>query len=122
MINDIKIYSIKATGFTIGNGTRCKGNGLCKRVELKLNEMIIGADFLAVELGSVNVVLGMKWLDTIGTMKAHWPSLTMTFWVGEKQIILKGDPALIKVECSLKTLEKTWGGRGLRVPSWVSTL
>ena len=32
----------------------------------------------------------------------------MTFWVGEKQIILKGDPSLIKVECSLKTLEKTW--------------
>ena len=72
--------------------------GLCKRVELKLNEMIIVADFLVVELGSVSVVL--RWLDTIGTIKVHWPSFTMTFWVGEKQI---------EAKCSLKALEKTWG-------------
>lgn len=32
----------------------------------------------------------------------------MTFMVGEKQITLKGDPLLIKAECSLKTIQKTW--------------
>ena len=41
-------------------------------------------------------------------MKIHWPSLTMTFWIGAKQINLKGDPSLIRAECSLKTIEKTW--------------
>ena len=81
---------------------------MCKRVELKLNTLTIIADFLAVELGSVDVVLGMQWLDTTGTMKVHWPSLTMVFRVGEKQITLKGYPTLIKAECSLKTLKKTW--------------
>ena len=32
----------------------------------------------------------------------------MTFRRGKKQIILKGDPSLIRAECSLKTIEKTW--------------
>ncbi|TYK02434.1 retrotransposon protein [Cucumis melo var. makuwa] len=95
-------------GYTIGNGTRCKGKGICRRVEIKLEEITTIADFLAVELGSVDAVLGMQWLDTTGTMKIHWPSLTMSFWNEGRQIILKGDPSLIKTECSLRTLEKTW--------------
>ncbi|KAA0063771.1 peroxidase 64 [Cucumis melo var. makuwa] len=93
---------------TIGDRTRCKGKGICRRVEMKLKEITIIADFLAVELGTVDAVLGMQWLDTTGTMRIHWPSLTMTFWDKGKQIVLKGDPSLIKVECALKTIEKTW--------------
>ncbi|KAL4025534.1 hypothetical protein IC575_013936 [Cucumis melo] len=50
----------------------------------------------------------MQWLDTTGTMKIHWPSLTMVFWKEGNKVVLKGDPALIRAECSLKTLEKTW--------------
>ncbi|KAA0040484.1 Retrovirus-related Pol polyprotein from transposon 297 family [Cucumis melo var. makuwa] len=84
---------------------RCKGKGVRRRVELKLKEII--ADFLAVELGTVDAVLGMQWLDTIGTMRIHWPSLTMTFWKG-RQIVPKGDPSLIRAKRSLKTIEKTW--------------
>ena len=75
---------------------------------MKLKELTIVADFLAVELGKVDLVLGMEWLDSTGTMKVHWPSLTMTFWTKGRRIILKGDPSLTKLECSLKTLEKTW--------------
>ena len=37
-------------GVIIGNGTRCKGQGICKRVKLKLNELCIVAYFLVVEL------------------------------------------------------------------------
>ena len=56
----------------------------------------------------MDVVLGMQWLDTTSTMKVHWPSLTMVFWNGENKVVLKGDPSLIRAECSLKTIEKTW--------------
>lgn len=40
-------------GVTIGKGTDRRGKGLCKRVELKLPELTIIADFLVVELGKV---------------------------------------------------------------------
>lgn len=49
----------------------CHGKGIYKRVELRLKEMTIIADFLTVELGKVDIVLGMQWLDTMGTMKVH---------------------------------------------------
>lgn len=53
------------------------------------------------------VILSMQWLETTGTMRVHWPSLTMTFWIGEIDYS-KGDPSLIKAECSSKTIETTW--------------
>ncbi|XP_016900785.2 uncharacterized protein LOC107991020 [Cucumis melo] len=95
-------------GVTIGNGTWRQGQGICKRGKLKLNELCIVAGFLVVELGIMDLVLGMQWLNSTGIMRVHWPSLTMTFWVGERQMVLKGDPTVIKAECSLKTLGKTW--------------
>ena len=110
IIEEMKIPSEADTTFaaTIGDGTCCKGRGLCKRLEVKLQGITVVADFLLIELGNVDAILGMQWLDTTGTMKIHWPSLTMSFWVGRKQIELKGDPSLIRAECSLKTIEKTW--------------
>ena len=66
-------------GVTVGDGTRCKGKGICRKVEPRLKEMTVITDFLVVELGNIDVVLGMQWLDTTGTMKVHWPLLTMTF-------------------------------------------
>ncbi|TYK26819.1 putative membrane-bound O-acyltransferase C24H6.01c isoform X5 [Cucumis melo var. makuwa] len=54
---------------TIGDGTSCKGKGICRRVEIKLEGLTVVADFLAVELGKVDVVLEMQWLDTTSTMK-----------------------------------------------------
>ncbi|TYK15071.1 Ty3/gypsy retrotransposon protein [Cucumis melo var. makuwa] len=95
-------------GITIGDGTSCKGEGICSKVEIQLEGLRVVTDLLVVGLGTIDVVLGMQWLDTTGTMKIHWPSLTMVFWKEGNKVVLKGDPALIRAECSLKTLEKTW--------------
>ena len=109
-VKEKNLYLEKGNPFavTIGDGTKCTGKGVCKRVELELQGVVVVADFFAIELGNVDVILGMQWLDTTGTMKIHWPSLTMSFWLGKQKIILKGDPSLIQAECSLKTIEKTW--------------
>ena len=95
-------------GVTIGDGTTLEGNRICKTVEVKLPELTIVADFLVIELGGVDLVLGMQWLSTTGFMEIHWPSMTMVFMAGTSQVILKGDPSLTKAECSLKTISKTW--------------
>ena len=83
-------------GVTIGNGAKCRGRGVCRKVELKLKGLTIVTDFLAIELGNVDVVLGMQWLGTIETMKINWPSLIMKFWVGTRQVTLKRDPSLVR--------------------------
>ena len=95
-------------GVTIGNGTKCREIGVCRKVEMKLKGLTVVTNFLAIDLGSVDVVLGMQWLGTIKTMKINWPSLIMKFWVGTRQLTLKGDPSLVRSECSFRTIEKTW--------------
>ncbi|TYK26802.1 retrotransposon protein [Cucumis melo var. makuwa] len=95
-------------GVTIGNGTTLKGKGICKKVEVKLSELTTVADFLVIELGRIDLVLGMQWLSTTRFMGIHWPSMTMVFMAWTTQVVLKGDPSLTKAECSLKTISKTW--------------
>ena len=88
IVEEMGLALEKSTPFevTIGDGTRCQGRGMCKRLELKLKEIPIVVDFLAIELGNVHLILGMQWLDTTGTMKIHRPSLTMTFWMGKNRL------------------------------------
>ncbi|KAL4037971.1 hypothetical protein IC575_001574 [Cucumis melo] len=86
-------------GVTIGDGTALNGKGICKNVEVKLPELTIVADFLHYR---------MQWLSTTGFMGNHWPSMKMVFMAGTTQVVLKGDPSLTKIECSLKTISKTW--------------
>ncbi|KAA0032689.1 peroxidase 64 [Cucumis melo var. makuwa] len=95
-------------GVTIGDGAALEGKGICKKVEVKLPELTIVADFLVIDLGRIDLVLGMQWLSTTGFMGIHWPSMTMVFMAGTTRVMLKGDPSLTKVECSLKTISKTW--------------
>ena len=61
-------------------------------------------DFLSLELGSADVILGMKWLETLGRMEVNWKNLTMRFQVGGVYVILQGDPSLSTSLVSLNTL------------------
>ena len=63
-------------------------------------------DFLPLELGSANVILGIKWLESLGGMQVDWQNLTMRFQVGGVLVIIQGDPNLSNSLVSLKTLWK----------------
>lgn len=81
---------------TIGDGTAnaIEGQEMCQRIELELPELTIGTEFLAINLGKLGVVLGIPWLWSTGFMGVHWPSKSLAFMIGNKTVILKGDPAL----------------------------
>lgn len=75
---------------------------------ISVQELILSEDFLPLELGSIDLILGMQWLRKMGFMGVDWGALTMSFQVGPDKITLKGDPTLTKAEVSLKKLSKTW--------------
>ena len=56
--------------------------GVCKGVTLMLQNIEIVEDFLPIELGSSDVILGMKWLATLGETQVDWGSLVMKFRSG----------------------------------------
>lgn len=73
-----------------------------------LLELMVTEDLLPFELGRVDIILGIIWLCNMGYMEVHWPSLTMTFTIGDRKITLKGDASLTATEVTLKTLTHRW--------------
>ncbi|CAK7352326.1 unnamed protein product [Dovyalis caffra] len=67
--------------------------GSMQGVVLKLQGLTIVEDFLPLKLGDSDMILGLKWLSTLGETKDDWCRLTMTIKMGEKIIVLQGDPA-----------------------------
>lgn len=65
-------------------------------------------DFLLLDLGTLDVVLGMQWLQTMGKMEADWPVLMLKFDKGGKQIMIRGNPILARLEVSMKHPAKQW--------------
>lgn len=63
---------------------------------------------MPLQLSGVEVILGMQWLRTMGTMQVDWSTLTMSFQAGEQRVTIREDPALTRVEISLKMMAKSW--------------
>lgn len=102
-------------GVLMGTGFTVKGECLCKGVVLKLQNIEVMEDFLPFELGSANVILGMKWLEMLGGMQVNWKTLTMRFKMGGVAVTLQGDPSLCNSLVSLKAMMKAIREEGLGV-------
>ena len=46
-------------------GLAVKGDGICRRVPLTLQNIKKVEDFLPLDLGSVDVILGMQWPESL---------------------------------------------------------
>ncbi|KAA0066460.1 uncharacterized protein E6C27_scaffold21G005610 [Cucumis melo var. makuwa] len=66
-------------GVILGSGTAIQGKGVCQAVEIHLADWKVTEDFLPLELGGVDVILGMQWLHSLGVTIVDWKNLTFTF-------------------------------------------
>lgn len=55
-------------GVIMGTSKAMKWKGVCQHVELKLGSIVIYESFLPLEMGRVDVILGMQWLFTLGSL------------------------------------------------------
>ncbi|KAA0041085.1 uncharacterized protein E6C27_scaffold477G00590 [Cucumis melo var. makuwa] len=82
---------------------------LVKKLQLPTKETAHYGDFLPLELGGVDVILGMRWLYSIRVTVVDWKNLTLSFSSNGKQVCINGDPSLTKARVSLKSMIKSWG-------------
>ncbi|KAJ9700965.1 hypothetical protein PVL29_006342 [Vitis rotundifolia] len=90
----------------MGTGISVKGKGICKGVCISMQGLTVVEDFLPLELGKTDVILGMPWLGTLGDVKVNWKMLTMKVRLGKTVIVLKGDPSLSRTDVSLKAMAR----------------
>ena len=109
LVQELDLPRVGTKGYEVLMGTDMivKREGICKGVVISLQNII--EDFVPLDLGSSDVILGMRWLETLGVTKVNWKELAMKFKIdggrGEA-ITLKGDPSLSRYLVSLKSLVK----------------
>ncbi|GJZ33214.1 ty3-gypsy retrotransposon protein [Tanacetum coccineum] len=98
----------------LGNGKFEKSRGICKGVLITFPELQILEDFYPLDLESTYVILGIKWLQTLGDTSVNWKKLTMSFEIDNKRVMIKGDRglcrSLVSYKALLRSLQKKKGG------------
>ncbi|PKU83992.1 hypothetical protein MA16_Dca006467 [Dendrobium catenatum] len=61
-------------------------------------------DFVPLELGSTDIILGMKWLQTLRDTKVSWGPLMMKLMVDGRKVKIRGDAGLYISMVSLKIM------------------
>lgn len=103
----VPITNSKSFGVTLGTGEAVQGEGVSKGVRLDLQGVTIIEDFLILPLGNSDVILGIQWLEKLGTIASNWKTQTLKFQVGGEMVTLKGDSQLERTCISLKAMVKT---------------
>lgn len=95
-VEKLQIPVTESGGFdvSLGNGEAVRGTGICRGVPLVLDgEVEVCDDFLPFELGNSDIILGIQWLEKMGSIVTNWKTQVMTFQSGGSTITLQGDPS-----------------------------
>lgn len=107
----------KGFGVSLGTGAYVRGDGECMGVVLQLQGITVIENYLPLQLGNSDLILGIQWLEKLGTISTNWKTLTLKFKLGQDNVVLKGDLALGRTMISLKAMMRTIkkGGEGFMV-------
>lgn len=90
----LQVHGTKEFAVSLGTGDAIRGWGECREVKLMIQGFEIMDSFYPMELGNSDIILGIQWLETLGSVGTNWKTQTMKFWQGDSEVVLQGDPSL----------------------------
>ncbi|KAF7827538.1 Retrotransposable element Tf2 [Senna tora] len=116
LVDKMALPKVKTSSYkvTVGDGHSVQSEGKCKKLRVDVQGTVVEQDFYLFELGEVDLILGMEWLESLGEVNVNWKQLTMKFKTGEETVCLKGDSSLNRTEASYKAVMRSIkkGGQG----------
>jgi hypothetical protein len=74
----------------IADGGTINCSRKCHSIKLTMGEYLLDSPMIAIQMGGVDVVLGVQWLQSLGTMALNFQELFMRFSSEGKEIELRG--------------------------------
>ena len=75
---------------TLGNGSKRASRGLCEELRVFIRENCLHVNAYILEIGDIDMILEMEWLETLGKVKTNWKRKVMSYQHGDCTITLKG--------------------------------
>lgn len=91
---NLQLQTTTTLDVQLGTGVTVSGVGICRDVDFKVANLGFHADFLILELGNVDVILGVQWLRTLGKCQVDWETHELSFVYKGKKETLYGDPTI----------------------------
>ncbi|VFQ77747.1 unnamed protein product [Cuscuta campestris] len=85
-----RLEAISSQPVTVANGSTLSCQYVCRYVKWRLQGTDFFTDVILIPLGSCDIVLGVQWLSTIGTIKWNFKDLQMEFQFKGKGHVLRG--------------------------------
>ncbi|XP_019101915.1 PREDICTED: uncharacterized protein LOC109133342 [Camelina sativa] len=92
----------------LGNGLLVNGLGVCENVTFSTQNLEFTQNFVVLELGLIDVILGVAWLSTLGDCRVNWHTNEMSFLYKGKTVLLRGEEDLNNSKMSLKSLSSNY--------------
>jgi hypothetical protein len=68
----------------IANGRTINCSGKFHKINLNMGEYVMNSPMISIPMGGVDVVLGIQWLQSLGTVDFNFQELFMKFSLEEK--------------------------------------
>jgi hypothetical protein len=84
------VYPTPKFQVMIADGGTINCSGKCDKINITMGEYVMNSSMIAIPMGGVDVVLGIQWLQSLGTMVFNFQELFMKFSLEGKEIELRG--------------------------------
>ncbi|KAL4588274.1 hypothetical protein LXL04_001157 [Taraxacum kok-saghyz] len=86
----LHVSPIKRACIKMGDDRRVWMTEGCTGIPIKLGSYSLNADALVYDLGSLDLILGIAWLKTLGDVLCNWASRSIQFWDNGEMVKLQG--------------------------------
>ena len=87
---NLPITETKEYVVSLGDGSKRSSQGKCQGLVVQLGRDSLLLDAYILDLGGMDMILGVEWLESLGEIRADWKKKTMSFELGGKTINLRG--------------------------------
>ena len=84
------LYPAPECQVMVANGGTIKFSGKCHNIKLTMGEYVLTIPMLSIPMGGADVVLGVQWLQSLGTVAFNFQELFLKFFSEGKEVDLRG--------------------------------